>query len=107
MEIDSGITLRELRVDGGAARNDTLMQFQADLLGVRVVRPRIHETTALGAAYLAGLGVGYWKSADELNAQWQVERIFEPNLARSHVESLRAGWRNAVARAKGWARPQE
>ena len=105
MEIDSGITLRELRVDGGAARNDTLMQFQADLLGVRVVRPRIHETTALGAAYLAGLGVGYWKNADELNAQWQIERIFEPAMARSRVESLRDGWREAVARAKGWARP--
>ena len=78
MESDSGIRLQELRVDGGAARNDALMQFQADVLGVRVVRPRIHETTALGAAYLAGLGVGFWESADELDAQWQVERVFEP-----------------------------
>jgi glycerol kinase len=105
MEGDSGINLRELRVDGGAARNDTLMQFQADVLGVRVVRPRIHETTALGAAYLAGLAVGFWSSADELTAQWQVERIFEPAMDRSRAESLRAGWRNAVARARDWARP--
>src|SRR4029077_6494667 len=70
MESDSGIRLKELRVDGGAARNDALMQFQADVLGVRVVRPRVHETTALGAAYLAGLGVGFWGSADQLDAQW-------------------------------------
>ena len=80
MESDSGIRLQELRVDGGAARNDALMQFQADVLGVRVVRPRIHETTALGAAYLAGLAVGFWESADELDAQWQVERVFEPRM---------------------------
>jgi len=105
MESDSGISLRELRVDGGAAHNDTLMQFQADVLGVRVLRARIHETTALGAAYLAGLAVGFWSSADELTAQWQVERIFDPAMDRSRVESLRAGWHNAVARAKDWARP--
>jgi len=105
MESDSGIRLKELRVDGGAARNDALMQFQADVLGVRVVRPRIHETTALGAAYLAGLGVGFWKSADQLDAQWQVERVFDPGMSRADVEVLRTGWRNAVARAKNWAKP--
>jgi len=103
MESDSGIKLKELRVDGGAARNDTLMQFQADVLGVSVVRPRIQETTALGAAYLAGLGVGYWKSADELDAQWQVGRVFEPKMDRGRAASLLAGWRKAVERAKDWA----
>jgi glycerol kinase len=105
MERDSGIRLKELRVDGGAARNDMLMQFQADMLGVPVVRPRIHETTALGAAYLAGLGVGYWKSADELTAQWQAERVFEPAMERARAEALLAKWRKAVERSKDWEKP--
>jgi glycerol kinase len=105
MESDSGIRLKELRVDGGAAGNDALMQFQADVLGVRVVRPRVHETTALGAAYLAGLGVGYWTSAAELDAQWQVERVFDPAMDRARVAALRAEWHKAVARARDWARP--
>jgi glycerol kinase len=103
MQSDSAIKLKELRVDGGAARNDALMQFQADVLGVPVVRPRINETTALGAAYLAGLGVGYWKSADELDAQWQAERVFEPKMDRGSAAGLLAGWRKAVERAKDWA----
>ena len=103
MESDSGIRVKELRVDGGAARNDLLMQFQADVLGVRVVRPRILETTALGAAYLAGLGVGYWKSGEELTAHWQAERVFEPDMGRERAGALLAGWRKAVARAKDWA----
>ncbi len=102
MESDSGIKLKELRVDGGATRNDTLMQFQADVLGVPVVRPRIHETTALGAAYLAGLGVGYWKGAEALDAQWQVERRFEPAMDRARAEELLAAWRKAVERSKDW-----
>jgi glycerol kinase len=102
MEADSGISLAELRVDGGAARNDMLMQFQADVLGVPVVRPRITETTALGAAYLAGLAVGYWKDAHEIAAQWQVERRFEPGMDRAAAESLMADWRKAIGRAKGW-----
>ena len=85
MESDSGITLAELRVDGGATRNDLLMQFQADVLGVPVVRPRVHETTALGAAYLAGLAVGYWKSAADIDAQWQAEQIFEPAMSRDEA----------------------
>jgi len=105
MEADSGISLAEMRVDGGAARNDMLMQFQADLLGVPVVRPKVTETTALGAAYLAGLAVGFWKDAEEIGAQWQAERCFEPGMSRDRVESLLAGWRKAVERAKNWAEP--
>ncbi len=103
MATDSGIDLRELRVDGGAARNDALMQFQANLLGLRVVRPQIQETTALGAAYLAGLGCGFWKNPAQLNAQWQVERTFEPRMSRDQAAHLLAGWHRAVERSKGWA----
>ena len=102
MEADSGITLSELRVDGGATRNDMLMQFQADLLAVPVVRPRVTETTALGAAYLAGLAVGYWKGERDIAAQWRVDRRFEPGMDRARVETLMAGWRKAVERAKRW-----
>lgn len=102
MKKDSALALKELRVDGGASRNDTLMQFQADILGTRVVRPRIHETTALGAAYLAGLGVGFWKSASELDAQWQAERIFEPTMEPSRAAELLSRWHRAVERAKQW-----
>jgi glycerol kinase len=99
---DSSITLSELRVDGGAATNDALMQFQADVLGVPVVRPAVTETTALGAAYLAGLAVGFWKSADEIGRQWRVERRFDPAMPRADAERLRERWREAVNRAKGW-----
>jgi glycerol kinase len=99
---DSNITLSELRVDGGAASNDGLMQFQADVLGVPVVRPAVTETTALGAAYLAGLAVGFWSSLDEIGRQWKVERRFEPAMARADAERLRERWREAVSRAKGW-----
>jgi len=106
METDSSQRLTELRVDGGSARNDALMQFQADVLGVPVVRPRIQETTALGAAYLAGLGVGFWKSAAELDSQWKAERVFQPEMARSRAEELLAGWRRAVERAKQWAQSE-
>ena len=103
MQADSGIALTELRVDGGAARNDMLMQFQADLLGVPVVRPQVTETTALGGAYLAGLAVGYWKDGTEIAAQWQAERRFEPAMDRAQVGALLAGWHKAVERAKRWA----
>ena len=106
MESDSGIGLKELRVDGGAARNNMLLQFQADLLGVPVVRPRITETTALGAAYLAGLAVGCWSSAEDLSAQWQAERRFEPQMNRARAQTLMGEWRKAVERAKNWAEPQ-
>jgi glycerol kinase len=103
MERDAGVTLTELRVDGGATANELLMQFQADLLGVPVVRPEVSETTALGAAYLAGLAVGFWKDAEEIRANWRVARRFEPAMTRDRVEKLRAGWEKAVSRAKGWA----
>ena len=99
---DSGIPLAELRVDGGAAANDLLMQFQADLLGVPVVRPSVTETTALGAAYLAGLAVGFWGSPQEIATQWSVERRFEPAMPAARVDAMRARWREAVARAGNW-----
>ena len=99
---DAGIALGELRVDGGAARNDMLMQFQADLLGVPVVRPTVTETTAIGAAYLAGLAVGFWGSVEEIAKQWRAERRFEPSMAAADVERLRGRWHDALGRAKGW-----
>ncbi len=98
MQRDAGITLRELKVDGGAARNNLLMQFQADLLGERVIRPRVTETTALGAAYLAGLAVGYWKDLDEIRSQWDAERIFEPTPDRAQIAHAIEGWHDAVGR---------
>ena len=104
MSRDSGIALTELRVDGGACRNDLLMQLQADLAGVPVVRPRVTETTALGAAYLAGLATGVWSGGDEIAAQWAVDRRFEPRLAESERRARIARWREAVARSRGWAR---
>jgi len=103
MERDAGIRLAELRVDGGAAANDLLMQFQADVLGVPVVRPKVLETTALGAGYLAGLAVGYWKDAADVGANWRVDRRFLPSMPRDRVAAIRAGWEKAVARAKAWA----
>ncbi len=102
MHADTKIPLTELRVDGGAATNDTLMQFQADLLGVPVVRPAVTETTALGAAYLAGLAVGFWSSPDDVAGQWRVERRFDPAIPRSTADALRARWSEAVGRAKNW-----
>jgi glycerol kinase len=103
MQLDAGRPLRELRVDGGAARNDFLMQFQADLLGVPVVRPANTETTALGAAYLAGLAVGYWKSTDAITAQWRVDRRFEPRISRDEAAARLREWAKAVERSRGWA----
>jgi len=103
MQADAGVRLAELRVDGGAARNDFMMQFQADLIGGPVVRPRITETTALGAAYLAGLAVGFWKSEEDIARQWQTERRFEPSMPATRVRELRGRWTNAVERAKAWA----
>ena len=103
MEKDAGIALSELRVDGGAAANNLLMQFQADLLGVPVVRPRVLETTALGAAYLAGVATGYWSGTDDILANRQVDRIFEPAMSREHAAELIAGWHKAVSRSLAWA----
>jgi glycerol kinase len=100
MQKDSGIKAKELRVDGGATRNDFLCQFQADILGVPVVRPVITETTALGAAYLAGLAVGFWKNEKEIASQWQVEKRFEPKMKKSERERLYDGWQAAVARVR-------
>jgi len=100
MQRDSGQSLRELRVDGGAARNDLLMQFQADLLGVPVVRPVVTETTALGAAYLAGLGVGTWQSTDELASRWRAERRFEPGMSRDEAAGRLDEWSRAVRRSR-------
>lgn len=102
MESDAKIRLRELRVDGGACANNVLMQFQADVLGVPVVRPRVAETTALGAAYLAGLGVGFWKDQREIAAQWQADRQFVPAAKASVRKKLLAGWNKALHRAKRW-----
>ncbi|MFY9314742.1 MAG: glycerol kinase GlpK [Burkholderiales bacterium] len=102
MQKDAGQALSELRVDGGAAANDLLMQFQADILGVPVVRPRVLETTALGAAYLAGLHTGVWSSREEIAAQWQMQRRFEPRMARAEAAGLLARWREAVSRSRRW-----
>ncbi len=103
MQKDSDQNLSELRVDGGAAANDLLMQFQADLLGVPVVRPSVLETTALGAAYLAGLTVDLWKSREELASHWKAERRFEPRMEAAEREERMARWREAVMRARGWS----
>jgi glycerol kinase len=103
MQRDAATPLTELRVDGGAARNDLLMQFQADIAGVPVVRPEVTETTALGAAYLAGLAVGVWSGTDELERLWRAERRFEPGMSEDQRAQLMATWRRAVERARGWA----
>jgi glycerol kinase len=102
MEADSKIKLKELRVDGGACANNLLMQFQADLLGVPVVRPAIQETTALGAAYLAGLAVGFWRNQAEIAKQWKVDHTFEPAMKNDKREKLRASWNKALERSKAW-----
>jgi glycerol kinase len=102
MRFDADVPLTELRVDGGAATNDTLMQFQADLLGVPVIRPEVTETTALGAAYLAGLAVGYWKSAEEITGQWKANRRFDPALSPAAAGLLRRQWMAAVERSRNW-----
>ena len=101
MERDAGIRLAELRVDGGATANNLLMQFQADILGVPVVRPKVLETTALGAGYLAGLAVGYWNDAADVGANRQIDRVFEPDMPRERVAELRAHWDAAIGRVKG------
>ena len=103
MEADSGIAIKELRVDGGATANNLLMQFQADILNTKVVRPKITETTALGAAYLAGLAVGFWKSIDEIQGQWQVDIAFEPVMTDEDRTILTKGWQRAVRSAIAWA----
>jgi glycerol kinase len=103
MQEEAGLALTNLRVDGGAAANAMLLQFQADLLGVPVRRPVVGETTALGAAYLAGLAVGYWDSLDDVRRNWALDREFAPRRARAEVDELYAGWKKAVTRSLGWA----
>jgi glycerol kinase len=98
MQRDSGIKLCELKVDGGAARNNLLMQFQSDLLFTRVIRPKVTETTALGAAYLAGLAVGYWDSIEDIKQQWQADCVFEPAAEPEQIEKAIDGWHDAVRR---------
>ncbi|MBS1708820.1 MAG: glycerol kinase GlpK [Armatimonadetes bacterium] len=102
MERDAGLRLHELRVDGGAATNDLLMQFQADILGVPVVRPQVTETTALGAAYLAGLAIGFWRDEAEIAGQWKEDRRFEPAMSADQRESMMAKWHRAVDRSREW-----
>ena len=103
MSADSGLQLKELRVDGGASRNNLLMQIQADVLGVPVVRSQVSETTALGAAYLAGLATGFWSGAEEISAQWQEEQRFEPEWTERQRQDRQGRWRQAVDRARNWA----
>lgn len=102
MEADSGINIQELRVDGGATVNNTLMQFQSDILQIPIVRPKILETTALGAAYLAGLAVGFWKDTEETKTQWQEDKRFEPKMKADQVEELLFKWNKAVEKSKEW-----
>jgi glycerol kinase len=102
MQADSGLALPEMRVDGGATKDELLMQFQADLLGVPIVRPAETETTALGAAYLAGLAVGFWKSPDELAQAQKIDKKFTPNMPREQAAARRKQWQRAVERAKQW-----
>ena len=103
MEADSGIALKELKVDGGASANDFLMQFQADILGSGVRRPGCIETTAMGAAYLAGLAVGYWNDREEIRKIWSLESSFEPSMEKEKRERLLKGWKRAVTCSLGWA----
>jgi len=102
MQKDSGVQIQQLRVDGGASANNLLMQFQADVLGVPVVRPKVTETTALGAAYLAGLAVGYWNDPSDVQANWQIDRAFEPAMSPDQAAHRMARWQHALARAKDW-----
>ena len=102
MEKDSGVKLKELKVDGGMVYNDTLMQFQADVLGVPVVRPKVAETTSLGAAYAAGLAVGYWKSLDDLRQNWGKDKDWSPKMDKGKVESEYSLWKKAVQKSRGW-----
>jgi glycerol kinase len=102
MQADAGLTLKALRADGGAITNDFLAQFQADILNVTLARPMVSETTALGAAYLAGLAVGFWESREQIARQWRVQREFEPHMEAARREALYAGWKRAVDAVLGF-----
>jgi glycerol kinase len=103
MQADSGQKAESLRVDGGATASDFLMQFQSDILGIPIQKPVITEMAALGAAYLAGLGVGFWKSKEEIAKQWKVAKVFEPRMSEDQKEMLYTGWKRAVERSLKWA----
>jgi glycerol kinase len=103
MEADAGLSIKELRVDGGATVNNQLMQFQSDLLDTLVIRPSITETTALGAAYLAGLAVGYWNDIAEVEKYWQKERSFTPSMEAGRRDDLQKNWKRAIRSAQAWA----
>jgi glycerol kinase len=107
MQADSGLPLAQLRVDGGAAANNLLMQIQADVLGIEVVRPKNAEATVLGAAYLAGLAVGYWPNKDAIASQWEVDRVFRPAAEATERSRVRAMWRRALERARDWEHEEE
>ncbi|QNI37340.1 glycerol kinase GlpK [Edaphobacter albus] len=107
MQADSGLSLSQLRVDGGAAANNLLMQIQADALGIEVVRPKNAEATVMGAAYLAGLAVGYWPDQEAIASQWQMDRIFQPKIGQQERDKVRATWRRALERAKQWTKEEE
>jgi glycerol kinase len=107
MQADAGIPIDELRVDGGATVNDLLMQFQADVLNTETVRPEIVETTVMGAAFLAGLAVGYWDDLDEIQKIWKVDRRFVPREDRSHIEQGILGWYRAIRALESWASDSE
>jgi glycerol kinase len=102
MEADSGVNLTALKVDGGMVHNDTLMQFQADILGVPVIRPKVAETTALGAAYAAGLATGYWANLEDLRQNWHADHTWEPNMESSKRDALYRDWKRAVTRSFSW-----
>ena len=102
MKKDAGVALRSLKVDGGMVVNDLLMQFQADILNVPVVRPKVAETTALGAAYAAGLAVGFWSNLEDLRANWQADKTWEPDMPAEQREQLYKGWLKAVERTFNW-----
>ena len=103
---DTGISLRSLRVDGGASANNFLMQFQADMLGCEVLRPAVRETTAVGAAFLAGMAAGIWNSTEEIRRQWRLERRFCPSLEKGEQQRLIGRWHDAVKRSRGWEIPE-
>ena len=102
MAADADIPVNELRVDGGAAVNNLLMQIQSDIIDTNVVRPKVTETTALGAAYLSGLATGFWENIDQLKEQWQVDRKFEPSDKKGNYKKVITNWKKAVERSKGW-----
>jgi glycerol kinase len=106
MRSDSGLEIADIRVDGGMVANNFLMQFQADITGANVERPVVAETTALGAAYLAGLATGYWQSQDEIRQKWALDRAFNPQMGETEREELYRNWKRAVERSQGWAEPE-